>query len=111
MRAVAAPGSDPGPPCSAALRWPVLAGKTRRSGRAASSYLWGFTLVELVVALVILEVGLLGVAGILLTAAHQLGLATELTQVTSARGKEMPDGALRLESLNPVFIVSARRGI
>jgi len=40
----------------------------------------------------------------------KLGLATELTQVTSARGKEMPDGALRLESLNPVFIVSARLG-
>lgn len=39
-----------------------------------------------------------------------LGLATELTQVTSARGREMPDGAVRLESLNPVFIVSARRG-
>ncbi len=39
-----------------------------------------------------------------------LGLATELTQVTSARGKEMPDGAVRLESLNPVFIVSGRRG-
>ena len=38
------------------------------------------------------------------------GLATELTQVTSARGKEMPDGAVRLESLNPVFIVSGRRG-
>ena len=39
-----------------------------------------------------------------------LGLATELTQVASARGKEMPDGAVRLESLNPVFIVSGRRG-
>jgi precorrin-6Y C5,15-methyltransferase (decarboxylating) CbiT subunit len=40
----------------------------------------------------------------------ELGLATELTQVTAARGKEMPDGAVRLESLNPVFIVSGRRG-
>ena len=39
-----------------------------------------------------------------------LGLNAELTQVTSARGKEMPDGAVRLESLNPVFIVSARLG-
>ena len=39
-----------------------------------------------------------------------LGMATELTQITSARGKEMPDGAVRLESLNPVFIVSGRRG-
>ena len=41
----------------------------------------------------------------------ELGLMTELTQVTSARGKEMADGAVRLESLNPVFIVSARRGL
>ena len=41
----------------------------------------------------------------------ELGLDTELTQVTSARGKEMADGAVRLESLNPVFIVSGRRGI
>ena len=40
----------------------------------------------------------------------ELGLATELTQITSARGKEMPDGAVRLESLNPVFIVSGRLG-
>ena len=39
-----------------------------------------------------------------------LGLATELTQVASARGKEMADGAVRLESLNPVFIVCGRRG-
>ncbi len=39
-----------------------------------------------------------------------LDFDTELTQVTSARGKEMADGAVRLESLNPVFIVSARRG-
>jgi len=39
-----------------------------------------------------------------------LGLDAELTQVTSSRGKEMPDGAVRLESLNPVFIVSGRRG-
>lgn len=40
----------------------------------------------------------------------KLGLTTELTQVSSARGKEMADGAVRLESLNPVFVVSARRG-
>ena len=38
----------------------------------------------------------------------ELGLTTELTQVSSARGKEMADGAVRLESLNPVFIVSGR---
>jgi hypothetical protein len=29
--------------------------------------------------------------------------------VNAARGKEMPDSALRLESLNPVFIVSGKR--
>ena len=40
----------------------------------------------------------------------KLGVNAELTQVTSARGKEMSDGAVRLESLNPVFIVSGRRG-
>jgi len=39
-----------------------------------------------------------------------LGLEANLTQVTSSRGKEMPDGAVRLESLNPVFIVTGRRG-
>ena len=40
----------------------------------------------------------------------KLGLSAAITQVTAARGKEMPDGAVRLESLNPVFIVSGRRG-
>ena len=40
----------------------------------------------------------------------KLGLAAEITQVASSRGKEMPDGAVRLEALNPVFIVSGRRG-
>lgn len=38
-----------------------------------------------------------------------LGLETELAMVNAARGKEMPDSALRLESLNPVFVVSGRR--
>ena len=38
------------------------------------------------------------------------GLAAEITQVATSRGKEMPDGAVRLEALNPVFIVSGRRG-
>ena len=41
---------------------------------------------------------------------RKLGLTTEITQVASSRGKEMPDGAVRLEALNPVFIVSGRRG-
>ena len=40
---------------------------------------------------------------------NDLGFATELTQVSAARGKEMPDGTMRLESLNPVFVLSAWR--
>ena len=43
---------------------------------------------------------------------HQLtalGFDAELTMVHASRGKEMPGGGLRLESLNPVFVVSARR--
>ena len=39
----------------------------------------------------------------------ELGFATELSMVSSSRGKEMPDGATRLEALNPVFVVSAQR--
>lgn len=42
-------------------------------------------------------------------AAYQMlqtaGLAPELTLISAARGRALPDGALRLESLNPVFIV------
>lgn len=37
------------------------------------------------------------------------GLAVELTSVSASRGKEMPDGAVRLEAMNPVFIVSAHK--
>ena len=43
---------------------------------------------------------------------HQLkglGFATELTMVSSARGKEMSGGTVRLDALNPVFVVTARR--
>ena len=40
----------------------------------------------------------------------KLGLSADITQVAASRGKEMPDGAVRLESLNPVFIVTGRRG-
>ncbi len=39
-----------------------------------------------------------------------LGLFTELTMVSAARGKEMADGTTRLDAQNPVFIVTARRG-
>ncbi len=41
---------------------------------------------------------------------HQLkdlGFNTEMVMVHSARSKEMPDGTTRLESLNPVFVVTA----
>ncbi len=38
-----------------------------------------------------------------------LGLDAELTQISAARGKPLPDGALRLAAQNPVFIVAAAR--
>lgn len=38
-----------------------------------------------------------------------LGFTTELSMVSSSRGREMPDGTTRLEALNPVFVVSAER--
>lgn len=38
-----------------------------------------------------------------------MGMVAEMVMVNAARGKEMPDGSVRLESLNPVFIVSACR--
>lgn len=38
-----------------------------------------------------------------------LRFKSELVMLSSARGKEMPDGATRLESLNPVFVVTAWR--
>ena len=40
---------------------------------------------------------------------NDIGFATDLVMVSAARGKQLPDGTLRLESLNPVFIVTARR--
>ena len=40
---------------------------------------------------------------------NDTGFATDLVMVSAARGKDLPDGTLRLESLNPVFIVRARR--
>jgi precorrin-6B C5,15-methyltransferase / cobalt-precorrin-6B C5,C15-methyltransferase len=40
---------------------------------------------------------------------RRLGFITELVSVNAARGKELNDGTVRLESLNPVFVVSARR--
>ena len=40
---------------------------------------------------------------------RDLGLSADLVMVQAARGKDMADGAVRLESLNPVFIVTGRR--
>lgn len=39
----------------------------------------------------------------------EMGMTTEMVMVNAARGKEMKDGTVRLESLNPVFVVSAFR--
>ena len=39
---------------------------------------------------------------------RESGMAVELTTVNASRGKEMPDGSVRLEAMNQVFIVSAR---
>jgi precorrin-6Y C5,15-methyltransferase (decarboxylating) len=38
-----------------------------------------------------------------------LGFFTELVSVNAARGKELNDGTVRLEALNPVFIISVFR--
>ena len=38
-----------------------------------------------------------------------LGFFTDLAMVSAARGKEMADGTTRLDALNPVFVVTARR--
>ena len=40
---------------------------------------------------------------------RDLGLSRDLVMVQAARGKDMADGTVRLESLNPVFVVSGRR--
>ena len=37
----------------------------------------------------------------------ELGFTAEMVMVHASRAKEMPDGATRLESLNPVFVVAA----
>ena len=38
-------------------------------------------------------------------ALRDAGISPEMTVVSAARGRELPDGALRLEAMNPVFIV------
>ena len=37
------------------------------------------------------------------------GFVANMVMVNSSRGKDMPDGTVRLEALNPVFVVTARR--
>ena len=36
-----------------------------------------------------------------------LGFEVELTMISASRGKALPDGAIRLAALNPVFIITA----
>ena len=38
-------------------------------------------------------------------ALRDAGMSPEMTVISAARGQELPDGALRLEAMNPVFIV------
>ena len=38
-------------------------------------------------------------------ALRDAGMSPEMTVVSASRGRELPDGALRLEAMNPVFIV------
>lgn len=38
-------------------------------------------------------------------ALQKAGVSPELTMVSASRGRELPDGALRLEAMNPVFVV------
>ena len=39
-----------------------------------------------------------------------LGFTPELTMVNAARGRELKDGTVRLEAMNPVFVIAAGRG-
>ena len=38
-------------------------------------------------------------------ALKKAAMSPEMTMITAARGRELPDGALRLEAMNPVFVV------
>ena len=40
---------------------------------------------------------------------NELDLSGEIVMLQAARGKDMPGGTVRLESLNPVFVVAGRR--
>ena len=40
---------------------------------------------------------------------RDLGFAPEITMINAARGRELRDGTVRLEAMNPVFIIAASR--
>lgn len=42
-------------------------------------------------------------------ALRDAGMSPGMTMVSAARGRELPDGALRLEAMNPVFVVWGQR--
>ncbi len=44
-------------------------------------------------------------AGSTYQALKNAAMSPEMTMITAARGRELPDGALRLEAMNPVFVV------
>ena len=43
-------------------------------------------------------------------ALRDAGMSPGLTMVSAARGRELPDGNLRLEAMNPVFVVWGQKG-
>ena len=43
-------------------------------------------------------------------ALRDAGMSPGLTMVSAARGRELPDGKLRLEAMNPVFVVWGQKG-
>ena len=42
---------------------------------------------------------------------ESLGFDAELTMISASRGKALPDGTMRLEAQNPVFIITGKRGL
>ena len=42
---------------------------------------------------------------------ESLGFDAELTMINASRGKALPDGTMRLEAQNPVFIITGKSGL
>ena len=42
---------------------------------------------------------------------ESLGFDAELTMISASRGKALPDGTMRLEAQNPVFIITGKGGL